>query len=478
MNVNEEDRAAYDALVRARGLDVHGALADRFRPTDAGNADRFIAHANGRARFVHAWGKWIVYADGRWIIDANEALVVELAKGVALTMIAKAAQLDVRRDRDALLAHAKRCEQANTIAAMLRLARGAPGVLTDHERLDADPWLLNVTNGTIDLRTGQLRPHNPDDLLTQQAPVSHDHATTPPLLEACLERWQPNPDDRAFLQRAAGSGITGHPVEALIVNTGNGANGKSRFFGAITDVLGPYCVEPHKSLFVAQRHEQHPTALASLFRARLVTAPETSKGDRLDEELVKNLTGGDRLRARRMREDEWSFNPSHTAFLHTNHRPRIRGTDEGIWRRVKLLPWSVTIPPEERDDELQAKLRAERAGILNWLIAGALAWQEHGLAEPDSVRSATAAYREDEDHVARFLADCCTLAKGHVVTSAHLRDAYEKWCSEEGERPLTAHSLGRELTARGCYTDRLSAKSRGWFGIALVDNSADLGITL
>jgi putative DNA primase/helicase len=357
------------------------ALPDGFRPTDVGNASRLVASSDGRLRYVHAWAKWLVYDAGRWNIDTGDALVTEHAKQVARRLFHVAADL-ARDERRAVLRFAAKCETAASIANMLRLARGVPGVLVDHHDLDADPWLLNVQNGTIELRTGALRDHDPDDLLTMQAPVIYDPAATAPLWTACLETWQPDPDVRGFLQRAIGSAVTGHPVEHLFANVGTGANGKSKCFATVSAVLGPFAVIPHKSLIVASKHEGHPTHVASLFRARMLVAPETSQDDRLDEEMVKNLTGGDQLRARRMREDEWTFAPTHTTFMHTNHRPRIRGVDEGIWRRLRLIPWSVTIPLGERDEHLADKLLMERSGILNWIVAGALAWQERGLAEP------------------------------------------------------------------------------------------------
>ena len=190
-----------------------------------------------------------------------------------------------------------------------------------HEELDANPYILNCANGTVDLRTGELRRHNPGDLCTKQSPVDYDPNATAPLWEKCLDRWQPDIDIREYLQRSIGAGACGLQTETLDIHHGNGGNGKSKFIGPSSAALGDYTVEPHKSLLVNSRHEQHATTVTSLFRARLAVAHETSQRDSLNEAQVKNLTGNDRLRARRMREDEWSFDPSHTLIMVTNNLP-------------------------------------------------------------------------------------------------------------------------------------------------------------
>ena len=428
--------------------DADLALVDGFRPTDQGNALRLIRLADSRIRYVHRWGKWIVYEDGRWILDFKEALIGALAADVPRGLFTVAADLD-EKIRDVHRRWAKTSESSGAATAMINLARSSPAVLVQHGELDRKPWLLNVLNGTIDLRTGGLSPHNPDDLLTVQAPVIYDPAATAPLWSDCLERWQPDPDIRTFLQRACGTAISGHPLEHLFVNHGTGSNGKTKFFEAIKHVLGDYAVTPSKGLFVVTKHEDHKTELASLFGARMIVLPETAQAGRLNEDSVKNLTGGDAITCRRMREDEWTFQPTHTAFMHTNYKPRITGTDLGIWRRIRLIPWTTTIDDAEKDDALGEKLQGEAAGILAWLVAGCLDWQRTGLAEPDSVIAATAAYRSGEDHVGRFLADCLVVKPTGAIRSKRLRELYVAWCDDTGEEEWNAQRLGRALTDRG-----------------------------
>ena len=445
-----------------------GALADGHRPTEAGNADRLVGSADGTIRYVHAWGKWIVYDGGRWRVDTKEVLVIEKAKQVPAALFRHASRLS-GDDRDEMWKWAKASERASCIRHSVELARGMSGVLVGHLDLDRHTWLLNVANGTLDLRTGQLLDHNPEHLLTRQAPVIYDPAAEAPLWRACMQTWQPDPKVQAYLQRVIGSALSGHPVEEIIVNVGGGGNGKGKCFGACTDVLGPdYVVVPDKSLLVAQRHEGHPTAVARLFGARMVVAAETEAGDRLDEAKIKELTGGDLLEARRMREDPWQFKPSATWFLHTNYRPRIRGGDEGIWRRIRLVPWDVTIPIDQRDDRLAEKLAAEASGILNWMLEGCQAWQDEGTNPPPAIARATDGYRLEEDHVGRFLSETCTTDPNASTPASDLRAAYEQWCEEVGEKPWTAQALGRQLTARGLDTTRLGRdRERHWIGLRL-----------
>lgn len=458
---------ATQAQRRSRHSHAEGALGDGYRATDVGNAARLVAAANGRIRYVHGWSRWIVFRDGRWIIDTGDALVTEFAKQVSRSMFGRAAQL-TGHDRDELWKWAKQSEGASKLANMIRLARGITEVLVQHEDLDAHPMLLNTLNGTVDLTTGELRPHNPDDLLTMQAPVMFDAAANAPLWRDCLERWQPDPAQRDYLQRVAGSGITGYPVEHFFINLGTGANGKSRFFGAIAQVLGDYYVVPHKSMLVAQRYEQHDTVKADLRGTRLAVGAETQQDDRLNAAQIKDLTGGDSLRARRMREDPWRFSPTWTLFLHTNHRPRISDTSEGIWRRVRLIDWPETIPPNQRDPQLADKLATEGPGILNWLIKGALSYTRRGLLEPDTIAAATAAWRAEEDKIGRFLHDCTIQLPNAQVTAHALHAAFQTWCTDHGEASETPKALGLALGKRGFESTRVGRRRKTtWVGLDL-----------
>jgi putative DNA primase/helicase len=455
-------------------------VPDGHRPTDVGNANRLLQHAGGRIGYVHAWGKWIVYQRGRWIIDEKDALVTEAAKQVARGLYVLAAKTAAKDPDEAkpIWDWALKSDTSGAIAAMIRLARGAPGILVDHEQLDADPWLLNVSNGTIDLRTGRLRDHNPADLCTLQAPVAYDPHATAPLWEACIERWQPDDDVRDYVQIRAGAGATGIPTETVDVDYGCGGNGKSKFHGGVQHVLGPYATVPHKSLIVAGRFEQHATVVADLFRKRLAVASETKQAEDLDDESVKNLTGGDRLKGRRMREDPWEFWPTHTLIMFSNHKPTVQGRDEGIWRRLRLVPWQTTIPENKRDEHLATKLQAEAPGILKWIVDGAVLYHRDGLNPPAAVRNATDQYRREEDVVGRFVDEVLAIAPHTWCYSTDIKNELDDWCAEQDiATPPRMNEIAATLRERGCNDGGRKQvhgkRSTIWHGVSVTQTEGE-----
>lgn len=444
---------------------------DGWRLTDVGHAHRFAKLTEGRCRWVSGWDRWVVYRGGVWVLDdASSTKVLREAQRVGPYLLDLAGTVSSEDLKEQLQKSGVSCEYSARLRAIATVSAQLPELELRYEELDADPHLLNVRNGVLDLRTGELKPHSPDQMCSLQAPVEWDPDAGAPTWLRCLEEWQPDPEIRNYLQREVGAGATGIATETVSIHHGLGGNGKSKFFEAIMHVLGPYAVVPHKSLLVAQRFQEHPTQVAKLFRKRLAVASETNRGDKLDEELVKNLTGGDRLEGRRMRENPWEFQPSHTLVIFSNHQPQIEGTDEGIWRRMRLIPWDTTIPLDRQDRELSGKLRAEASGVLRWLVEGARAFLNEGgkLSPPDKVLAATERYRGHEDSVQAFLEDCGIVFEPEATTpTSLLRDLHEGWAADNAEH---ANSHWRRVTDRfkvmpGVRQGRSHGGVRTWVGV-------------
>lgn len=416
-------------------------LPDGHRPTDLGNARRFIELAKGKVRYVESWARWLVYDidAGVWRTDPTGARVKEMAGIVSHELLVLAHREAKSADRKELLKLATRLESAAGVKNMLDLAKGLPGVLVSQDDLDADPWLLNCSNGTLNLHTGELQPHEPKDLITKSTRVRYDPAAPRGRFDAFLVSIMPDADERAYLLRVLGSAVAGAIREhALHIWIGNGANGKTTLMRSVAGALGDYGVEASAHLLTESRYDSHDTKFADLFRARLAYASETSSSARLHEERVKALTGGDRVKARRMREDYWSFDPTHTLFLLTNHLPDIRGREYAIWRRIHVLLFRVSFNEGEIDLALSDRLTEERDGVLAAVVEGCMQWQRGGLCPPASVRDANAAYRRDQDRAGRFIADCGLVvdSSDHKawMPSRDLVNLHERWCDENGIR--------------------------------------------
>jgi putative DNA primase/helicase len=401
---------------------VNGAVT--FNPTDAGNAERIVARYGDSIRYVHGWDRWHVWDGARWARDERRE-VEGFAIDSARAMLVESAGATTQKECEALAKHALRSEEKHAIDDALALARSMSPVAITPDVLDLDPDLLNVANGTIDLRTGKLLLHSPAHNITKIAPVAYDPEATAPTWEAFLATVIPDAAERAYLQRAVGYSLTAHTNEhAMFFNWGRGKNGKTTFIERIRKVLGEgdggYAKAAAPHLLLASRQDRHLTEIADLRGARFVTAIEVDEGRSWDETKVKWLTGGDVISARRMYENQFSFTPTHKFWVAGNHKPTVRGTDEGFWRRVHLVPFTVTIPEEQRDRDLGDKLDAtELPGILRWAVQGCIAWRKDGLRPPTVVTEATKEYRAAEDVVGAFVDERCTLAPGkHVLRSS------------------------------------------------------------
>lgn len=441
--------------------------AREFNNTDLGNSRRLIAWEGGDLRYCYPWGRWSVWTGRNWLVD-DRGEVIKRAKATVSKIYQEAAAAKDEETRKVLAKHAMSSESERKIKAMVELAKPEVSILP--EELDADPWKLNVQNGTIDLRSGKLLDHRRADLITKLAPVDYDPMATAPNWEAVLERVMPSEELRSFFKRLCGYALTGDVSEHVLpVLYGTGANGKSTVLNALLEALGDYGIQAAPDLLVSKRGS-HPTELADLFGMRLVASIEVEDGRRFAESLVKQLTGGDRVRARRMRQDFWEFEPTHTVFLATNHKPEVRGTDNAIWRRIRLIPFTETIPPDEQDKRLPEKLCGELAGIMAWAVEGCLEWQLDGLRAPEEVLEATGEYRSEMDVVGAFLDECCVLGDAETVSAADLYRAYGEWCKDTGETLEKQRKFGGRLTERGGFERYRGGKSGGhrWRGVDLL----------
>lgn len=416
--------------------------------TDVGNANRLIATHGQDLRYVAGWG-WHAWDGRRWARD-DLGRVYELAKDVARRIYLEAAREEDPDRRKTLGAWAKSSESAARIRAMVELARTDPAVAISSEAMDTHPWLLTVENGTIDLRTGKLGPHRRADLGTKLAPVTYAPDAAAPAWQAFLDQVLPDSEVLGYLRRLVGYSLTGTVAEHILPFLyGTGANGKSTLLRAVLRTFGDYGRQADASLLLETRNAEHPTAVARLAGSRLVVCIEAGAGRRLAEVMVKTLTGGDRVAARFLHQDFFEFDPTWTVLLAANHKPIVRGTDHATWRRIHLVPFTVTIPGPEQDHDLPDKLDQERSGILAWAVQGCLEWQAAGLQVPSSVEAATSAYRAEMDTLGDFLEECCDVAPDAEVLATELYSAYRRWSEATGGEAVNQTLFGRMLNEHG-----------------------------
>lgn len=436
------------------------AAAEEARPpefSDDALALRFADQHGPDLRYTAAWGRWHRWGGKRW--KADDTLVVfDQAREVCRSA---AAGCEGKRLR-------KGIASAVTVSAVERLARADRRHAAAVEQWDADPWLLNTPAGIVDLRTGVLRAAKREDYCTKITGAAP--AGDALLWSSFLARITNGDAELAgFLQRVAGYSLTGVTVEhGMFFLWGTGANGKTVFLTTISGVLGDYARVAPMEIFMSTVGERHPTELAGLAGSRLVTATETEDGRRWAESKVKAITGGDPIAARFMRQDFFEYKPQFKLLVAGNHKPGLRTVDEAIRRRLHLVPFTVTIPPTERDPELVDKLKAEWPGILAWAIAGCLEWQREGLKPPRAVRSATDDYFSAEDACGKWLEDCCVLGRQYSASTATLFSSWSSWCETAGERAGAQKRFAQALEARGFARARLGRRqARGFIGVGL-----------
>lgn len=447
---------------------------------DTGMAERVLHLYRDRYRYRVGLG-WMVWQGTHWAQDRSCSLI-EAINATVERCKALADQLDPSGgDRSDQAKFLRWCSSRQSTAALYAVERRLQtwmGVATA-DGWDGNAYALTHRDGTVDLRTGQLRSHTPDDLITVCAPAAEVFST-----QLGDSRWgqflreiMPSDDLRAYLQRAIGSSLVGRQIDhAVFVAHGTGRNGKGTLFRAVANAVGPYYSAIPSTLLIEKGQQPHPTEIADLAGKRLVVSAEVPAGQRLDENKLKELSGGDRIKARFMGKDFFEFSPSHTLWICCNERPRVTATDNGTWRRIRVIPFATTIPVESIDRWLDDRLEAERDIVLTWCLEGARQYLEQGLGTCPEVEQATGSYREEEDVLAMALAETCKIGEYEYDTTRRIHTAISNWYADNGYKrqapPIPV--LGRELTKRG-YGSRTDGQSRYRTGLSVKGDWAASG---
>lgn len=419
--------------------------------TDTGNADRFARRWQDQVRYVPEWKKWLVWDGCCWVKD-DVNKITELAKTVARDIYLEGINLPDPSVREAIAKHAGRSQQEPKLLAMIALAESIPFLVARAGQLDQQHDLLCVANGVVNLTTGALHPAQQSDLLTQSTQVTFDPKAKCPVFLAFLKQIMGGQVDLVnYVQRVVGYTLTGNTDEqCLFFFYGRGANGKSTLLNVLSEMLGANFAKqtPAETLMAKFGGRSATNDLARLQGARAVIANEVESGAHLAESMIKQITGGDPIPARYLYAEYFEFKPAFKLFIAGNHKPVIRGDDDGIWRRIHLVPFVVTIPEAERDHELAAKLRAELPGILNWAIKGCLNWQESGLSVPALITDAVKEYRNDMDIMGQWLCEAAQLSPTATWPAAEAYADYRIWLINNGFKPMTNAAFGRKLSDR------------------------------
>jgi putative DNA primase/helicase len=440
-----------------------------FPCTDVGNAERLVARFGDVIRHSYPEKSWYRWSGTHWGADQTgevERLAVQTVRQIYL----EAAGCEQEEIRKALAAWAHKSESVDRVGALVRLARSRSGVPILPGDFDTDPWLLNCRNGTLDLRTLELRPHRKEDLCSKLAPVAYDPRAACPAFDAFLaEIFERKAGLIDYVWRVIGYCLTGRTSEhAFFIAFGTGRNGKGTLLRVLAALLGDYARSTDFSNFESRRQETGPrNGMARLKGARLVYASENNEGRSLSEATIKRVTGDDPITASFLYAEEFEYVAEFKVILVVNHKPVIKGTDPAVWSRPKLIPFEVFIPPERRDQRLTEKLTAELPGVLAKAARACREWQEGGLGEPAEVRQATQGYREEMDTFAEFLDACCAVVPGAKVSAASLYDAYRSWCVGQAEEVLSQKRLGGYLSERGIHRQKDGYNHWFWLGIRL-----------
>jgi putative DNA primase/helicase len=443
--------------------------------TDQGNGRRLVAHYGHLLHYIYPLKKWLVWDRRRWAIS-DRGQIEQYAKTAAQLIFVEASKAKDEERQRALTGWAFSSQGASKVKAMLEMARSEVGIPVMTEDLDQHPYLLNVRNGVLDLESNTLLPHDPLLLMTKIVPVDYDPNATCPKWDAWLDRMMGGDQDTVrYLQQIAGISLSGHDLQAIFIFYGAGANGKTTFLETISQMLGDYAVSTKPETLMVRRNESTTDSdLVVLRGARLVTATEPTDGMQLNEAKIKALTGGDTISAEPKYADPITFRPEFKLILGTNHKPVLKGTDHGIRRRVKMVPWAVQIPDSEKNERYREEvLYPELEGILAWAMRGYQIWKDNGrrLVDPSAVSKETQDYFAEQDVIGLFFDDECVQGLRFRVGTSDLYDAYKIWAERNGRGQLSSGKFSTQMQERGFeHGDRLGNGRMTWAGVGLKSN--------
>ncbi len=445
------DDAEIDGIARSVARYVAGSPHPE---TELGNARRLVEALSGDARFEPASRQWFFWDGRHWARD-EEGEITRQAKRVVDELLAAAKLVNDPDTSKRRMAFAFKSQTAARISGMIELAKTEPGVPIKFDAFDRQPHLLNVANGLVDLRTGELLPHDRDAFSTHVIDIEYDPSAECPVFETFIvDVLARDPELVEYVQRAVGYAATGETREqCFFVLHGEGANGKSTALNAVRSVLDSYGKHTPTDTLV-QKAGGASNDLARLAGTRFVTASEANADQRLADALLKQVTGDEPIVARFLFKEFISFRPTFKLFLATNQLPQVNGNDPAMWRRIRTIPFTRVFTPEEQDRELADKLAAERAGILAWIVRGAVSWYRSGLPTPAAVKSANAEYRSEMDSVGQFIEERCELAADAAVSASTLYGSYRHHSNDNGRSPVSTTMFGRTLSKRGFQPDK------------------------
>lgn len=446
---------------------------EKFKYTERGNSERFIEQWADKIKYNNTSGKWHIWDGKCWEMDQRKH-IIELGKATVLRIYEEALVETNEERRQALSKHAVKSDTKAQISSMIELASSNSNISVLNEDFDANPYLINFNNGLYDLDKQQFLKHAPQLMLSKRCDVDYDPTAETVFFEdALLTIFNQDTELIEFVQRAVGLSLCGaHLEEVLFFCYGTGKNGKSVFFNVIKMIMNDYFMKAPTEMLMMRYNDPIPNDIARLPGARIVVAAELPENRALNENKVKDLTGGDPIMARFLHKEFFEFTPTHTLWIYGNHKPNIRGTDEGIWRRICMIPFTVTIPPEERrpQHELMRDFESEKSGILNWMLKGWEEYQKQGLNPPDSVRKATKEYKDEQDRIGDFLAECCELSSVNIIKASDLFKQYNEYCNENHEQPLTKKKFYKAIEEKSDISSEKVRDQKGFRGIDLNEN--------